>query len=224
MRPEDFRRLALALPGAIEASHMRHPDFRVGKRVFATLGYPSDEWGMVKLSPDQQALVVTTQPDVFTPVKGAWGAHGATNVKLCSAHEESVTNVLRLAWQAVSETSKPAPTHRKNSSAPKKASRRPRTRKTSKSAKTKREKASDSRRHPMSLVGSSASISQRVIHFRSTPNNGRGKERWDRSVRADRVEKVCSCDAEISVIQSVQLGRTEDHDGTSASRTGCVVL
>ena len=119
---------------------MRHPDFRVGKRVFATLGYPSDAWGMVKLTPDQQALVVTTQPEVFTPVKGAWGAHGATNIKLCSANEESIANVLRLAWQAVSETSKAARSRRKNSSAPKKASRRPRIRKTSKSAKTKRQK------------------------------------------------------------------------------------
>ncbi len=119
---------------------MRHPDFRVGKRVFATLGYPSDEWGMVKLSPDRQALVVTTQPEVFTRVKGAWGARGATNVKLCSADEESIANVLRLAWQAVSENSKAARSRRKNSSAPKQASRRPRTRKTSKSAKTKRGK------------------------------------------------------------------------------------
>jgi hypothetical protein len=40
MSPEDFRRLALALPGSIEASHMRHPDLRVGKRVFATIGDP----------------------------------------------------------------------------------------------------------------------------------------------------------------------------------------
>lgn len=30
--PEDFRRLALALQGVIEASHMRHPDFRVSVR------------------------------------------------------------------------------------------------------------------------------------------------------------------------------------------------
>jgi hypothetical protein len=28
--PDDFRQLALAVPGAVEASHMNHPDFRVG--------------------------------------------------------------------------------------------------------------------------------------------------------------------------------------------------
>ena len=40
MTPDDFRRLALALPATVEASHGRHPDFRVGNRIFATLGYP----------------------------------------------------------------------------------------------------------------------------------------------------------------------------------------
>jgi hypothetical protein len=82
---------------------MRHPDFRVGKRVFATLGYPDDEWAMVKLSPEEQALVVTTQPEIFAPVKGAWGARGSTNVKLGVADEASVSNALRSAWRAVSK-------------------------------------------------------------------------------------------------------------------------
>jgi hypothetical protein len=109
MSPEDFRRLALALPGVIEASHMHHPDFRVGKRIFATLGYPDSAWAMVKLKPEQQALVVTTQPEIFVPVKGGWGARGSTSVKLGVADEASVSDALRLAWQAVSRTSKAAP-------------------------------------------------------------------------------------------------------------------
>ena len=106
MSPDEFRRLALALPGNIEASHMRHPDFRVGKCIFATLGYPNDGWATVKLSPDEQALVVATLPEVFRPVKGAWGAKGSTNVDLRAADEASVTNVLRLAWRAVSESNR----------------------------------------------------------------------------------------------------------------------
>ena len=120
MSPDDFRRLALALPGTIEASHMHHPDFRVGKCIFATLGYPDGGWATVKLSPDEQALAVTTQPEVFRPVKGAWGAKGSTNVNLRAADEATITNVLRLAWQAVSK------------------SNRPRIRKPPRSAKTKR--------------------------------------------------------------------------------------
>jgi hypothetical protein len=37
MDVEDFRRIALSLPGAEESSHMGAPDFRVGGRIFATL-------------------------------------------------------------------------------------------------------------------------------------------------------------------------------------------
>ena len=36
---------------------MGHPDFRVGGKIFATLG-PEGDWGMVKVGPDEQA---TTQ-------------------------------------------------------------------------------------------------------------------------------------------------------------------
>jgi hypothetical protein len=42
MSSSRFRRAALSLPGAIEGAHRGHADFRVGKRIFATLGYPDD--------------------------------------------------------------------------------------------------------------------------------------------------------------------------------------
>ena len=43
----EFRRIALSLPQASEATHMGHPDFRVAGHIFATLGYPRSGWGMV---------------------------------------------------------------------------------------------------------------------------------------------------------------------------------
>jgi hypothetical protein len=97
--PNNFRRLALALPGTVESSHMGHPDFRVGNRIFATLGYPDNSWAMVKLKPDEQTALVTTQPSIFKPVKGAWGLRGSTNVCLGEADRASVENALSLAWQ-----------------------------------------------------------------------------------------------------------------------------
>ena len=62
MRPDDFRQLALRLPDAIESAHLNHPDFRVGGRIFATLGYPDDEWGVVKLTPEEQRRFVRADP------------------------------------------------------------------------------------------------------------------------------------------------------------------
>ena len=69
MNPADFRRLALSLPKASESSHMAHPDFRVGGKIFATLGYPDKDHGMVVLPPEEQARFVQTYPKVFTPAK-----------------------------------------------------------------------------------------------------------------------------------------------------------
>jgi hypothetical protein len=75
MTAQEFRDLALGLPGATEAAHMGHPDFRVRGKVFAALG-PGDAWGMAKLTPDRPALFVRTEPKVFQPVNGAWGRRG----------------------------------------------------------------------------------------------------------------------------------------------------
>ena len=49
MTANEFRRLALDLPEAVEAEHMNHPDFRVRGKIFATLAYPDKSFGMVKL-------------------------------------------------------------------------------------------------------------------------------------------------------------------------------
>ena len=37
MTVEAYRAIALAQPEAIESSHMNHPDFRVRKKIFATI-------------------------------------------------------------------------------------------------------------------------------------------------------------------------------------------
>ena len=99
MTPNEFRELALSFPEAIESAHMRHPDFRVGGRIFATLGYPDEDSAMVKLSPDEQKEFVRTSPGVFTPVKGAWGRQGATNINLPAATINIVREALTAAWR-----------------------------------------------------------------------------------------------------------------------------
>jgi hypothetical protein len=98
MTVDEFREIALALPEAVESSHMDHPDFRVRNKIFATLGYPSNAWAMVKLTPNQQKLVVREAPDAFVAVKGGWGARGATNVRLSAARKSLVRKALAAAW------------------------------------------------------------------------------------------------------------------------------
>lgn len=97
MTADRFRRIALALDGVVESAHHGHPDFRVGGRIFATLGYPDKQWGMVNLTPDQQRDWVRTHPDAFVPVKGKWGEQGSTNVRLDAVEEEALGEALTLA-------------------------------------------------------------------------------------------------------------------------------
>ncbi len=98
MTANDFRKLALTLPEAIEAAHMDHPDFRIRGKIFATLG-PKEAWGMVELTPEQQAVFVRSEPAVFQPIPGGWGRRGCTQIALQEADEPSVRQALELAWR-----------------------------------------------------------------------------------------------------------------------------
>lgn len=98
MTAEDFRNIALSLPETVEQQHMHHPDFRVRGKIFATLGYPDETHGMVKLTPEQQHDYIRSEPDVFAPSKGAWGRAGSTIVKLKPAKKTTVRKALTAAW------------------------------------------------------------------------------------------------------------------------------
>jgi hypothetical protein len=101
MSPNRFRLIALSLPGVVEGSHQGHADFRFGKRIFATLGYPDKDWGMVKLTPEQQSMLVEAEPDIFRPVPGGWGKRGSTNVRLAAADQATLQSALTLAWSNI---------------------------------------------------------------------------------------------------------------------------
>lgn len=99
MTASDFRRIALSLEGAEEGSHMGHPDFRVGGRIFATLAAEKLGYGNLMLTPEQQAEFVADRPDAFLPIPGGWGRNGATHVRLALATEDLLAGALQTAWK-----------------------------------------------------------------------------------------------------------------------------
>jgi hypothetical protein len=113
MDANDFRRIALSLPGAEEGSHMGQADFRVGGRIFATLAAAKQGFGNLLLTPEQQAAFVEEAPEIFVPIGGGWGKNGATHIRLSAANEDVLTGALRTAWKlrldknAKSRTAKP---------------------------------------------------------------------------------------------------------------------
>jgi len=96
---DDVRSFALSLPEPIEAPHHERTSFRVRGKIFATLAYPDDTVGMVKLTPQQQAEYVQADPKAFVPVKGTWGLRGATHVRLKSVKKAALQRALLTAWR-----------------------------------------------------------------------------------------------------------------------------
>jgi hypothetical protein len=103
MTADEFRRIALGMEGAIESSHMGHPDFRVNNRIFATLHH-DDRFGMVKLTPEEQKTFMRSHPSVFEPESGAWGLQGCTRVHIDAVAEDALGEAMTLAWRDAAST------------------------------------------------------------------------------------------------------------------------
>ena len=93
---DEARRLALALPGAVEADHHGRPSFRVAGKIFATL------------RDDNHLNVMLDQPGILTAVEAApdmcaelwWGKRlSAVQVALDRADAELVRDLLTDAWE-----------------------------------------------------------------------------------------------------------------------------
>jgi hypothetical protein len=104
-----FRKTALALDDAIESAHHGKADFRVGKRIFATLGYPDENWGTLKLTVEQQTMLVDAEPEIFRPVPGGWGRQGYTNIRLAKADAATIKSALAMARLNVAPQGKAKP-------------------------------------------------------------------------------------------------------------------
>ena len=78
---------------------MGHPDFRVKGKVFATLGYPDADHGMVVLMAEQQEDFVALAPTAFRAATGAWGRQGSTLVRLAAVPADLLEAAVAAAWR-----------------------------------------------------------------------------------------------------------------------------
>lgn len=99
MTEDEFRKIALSLSETIEKSHVGHPDFRVkGGKIFATLGFPDERFGVLILTADQQSELIGRYPEMFESVKGKWGKRGSTQVVLQAARPDVIESAMKIAW------------------------------------------------------------------------------------------------------------------------------
>src|ERR1035438_8335373 len=99
MTAADFRRISLSLPDTAEGSHFGNADFRVGGKIFATLSLAREGFGVLLLTPEQQAGMVEDEPKIFSPVPGGWGHQGSTRVCLAKVTPDILEAALQTAWR-----------------------------------------------------------------------------------------------------------------------------
>ena len=87
------------MPEAVEGSHFGNADFRVAGKIFATLALEKEGYGVLLLTPEQQAAMVEDEPKVFSPVPGGWGRKGSTRVRLANVPPDILEAALRMAWR-----------------------------------------------------------------------------------------------------------------------------
>jgi hypothetical protein len=97
---DGIRRLALALPEAVEADHHGIPSFRVAGKIFCTIRLEPPRM-MVKLDPEDQANLAAGHPGAVEPVPGYWGRKGSTFVAYEAADEALIRTLLEMAWANV---------------------------------------------------------------------------------------------------------------------------
>lgn len=98
MTAETFRRLALTMPQTQEWLVMGAQEFRTQNVTFATLGWPQAGWALVKLTPKDQARLMSGQ-FAMSPEPGGRGQRGVTRIKLEAASEDLLRQVLEAAWR-----------------------------------------------------------------------------------------------------------------------------
>lgn len=116
-----MRKLALALPDVEEKSHFEQPDFRVRNKIFAGLSRDQSE-GTLKLTPELQALVLSSRPNAFFAAAGFWGRSGWTKLTLSEVPAAELGELLRESYALVAP--KRASTAQKRAAAKTKAMRK----------------------------------------------------------------------------------------------------
>jgi hypothetical protein len=88
------------MPKTEELNGMGYPNFRTGRKSFATI---EDTMVVIRLTPVQQAIFVATAPAVFAPDSSGWGRLGNTVIRLEVADEATVQVAVATAWSNVAE-------------------------------------------------------------------------------------------------------------------------
>jgi hypothetical protein len=96
---EHFRAITLSFPHALEKPHFDRAGFRVDVpkgKIFCTLAGVTETCN-VFLTPEEQAMLVGAEPDIFFKVPNKWGDKGATSIGLGACDDLTLRSALTLS-------------------------------------------------------------------------------------------------------------------------------
>ncbi len=96
MAVAQFRALLLSMPEAVEGQHHGHPDFRVRKKIFATM-FPDQNRGVLMLPVVEHLAALERDPNAYRSL-GKVSQRGVTGVSLEHADEADVRELVVEAW------------------------------------------------------------------------------------------------------------------------------
>ncbi len=103
MKEADLLALVRAMPECEQSSHFGTTDFRVRNKIFCTFPRPGEM--VLKLTPEQQEMLVATTGDVFAPLSNKWGQLGWTVARIARLDRTTARSALTMAWRNVAPKS-----------------------------------------------------------------------------------------------------------------------
>ncbi|MDQ6673356.1 MAG: MmcQ/YjbR family DNA-binding protein [Chloroflexota bacterium] len=97
MTAAKVRELVAGLPGAEESAHHGHPDFRVKKKIFATLS-ESEDRAALRLTQLEARDLASSQPAVFRLISDR-EPYAYVSVLLDAVAEDELADLIERAWQ-----------------------------------------------------------------------------------------------------------------------------
>jgi hypothetical protein len=103
MKEADLLALIRSMPGCEQSSHFGTMDFRVRNKIFCTHPKPDDL--NLKLTREQQLLLLEAEPAIFRPIPNKWGLNGWTTASVSKLDEVTALSALKMAWGNVAPKS-----------------------------------------------------------------------------------------------------------------------
>lgn len=99
--------IILGLPEVTQSAHFGTTDFRVRNKIFATR--PDAATLVLKLTVEEQVMLIESDGYTFAPLPNKWGSKGWTKAAIAALDAPTARSALLMAWRNVAPKTLRAP-------------------------------------------------------------------------------------------------------------------